>query len=161
MIFGVNYQDILDVPSLSILGNNTEDISDAIPLTPHQVRILIGVYSSEEIDSLLQTINQTLEDHTHLIEDITDITAVGSALISANTVNEQRVLLGFNEFFNATLTSIEGGYAYYGGLLIDGDWKINRFDATDYQLSIATIVENPLYTTLIDAWENRSDLIYL
>lgn len=43
MIFGVNYQDILDVPSNSILGNNTGDISDSIALTPEQVRSILGL----------------------------------------------------------------------------------------------------------------------
>ena len=55
MIFGVNYQDILDVPSNSILGNNTGDISDSIALTPEQARSILGL--SEPFDATLVAID--------------------------------------------------------------------------------------------------------
>ena len=54
MIFGVDYRDILDVPSNSILGNNTGDTSDSIALTPDQVRSILGL--SEPFDATLVAI---------------------------------------------------------------------------------------------------------
>lgn len=108
MIFGVNYQDILDVPSNSILGNNTGDISDSIALTPDQVRSIIGL----------------------------------------------------SEPFDATLATIENGFAYYGGVFQTGNWKINRYNTTTYLQSSATQANNALINNLSDAWDQRGSLNY-
>jgi hypothetical protein len=167
MIFGVDFQDVLDVPSQSLLGNNTSGVTDALALTPAQVRILIGVYSTAEINTAITAINTAitaigtaLEEHTHTLADITDISPLGAQLVAAGTINEQRILLGFAPYFDPTLVDATATHNYYGGSLIDGAWKINRYDTVAFGLKVATIANNPTRSSLAVAWTNRYILNY-
>lgn len=49
-------------------------------------------------------------------------------------------------------------YHYYGGH-VGANWKINRYDTSDYALSVADATSND-YPSLSEAWANREGLIY-
>ena len=52
----VNYDQVRQVPTETILGNNTGSTAATIALTPSQVRALCGVYSTSEVDALVGSV---------------------------------------------------------------------------------------------------------
>jgi hypothetical protein len=61
--------------------------------------------------------------------------------------------------FTASYTDSTDDYRYYGGE-IGSAWKINRYSATTFVKTSATIANNPGQASLAAAWASRLTLTY-
>ena len=103
-LFAFPYTSVLDVSANSILGNNTASPSTAIALTATQVRSLISVYTTTEVDTLLSGKANT--SHTHAASDITSGT-IDTARLGSGTADATTYLRGDQTW--ATVTAGVGG----------------------------------------------------
>lgn len=62
---------------------------------------------------------------------------------------------------SVTNTDFGTATVYYGGLQTTLDWQINRWDLATNTKTIATQANNATYTTLADAWNDRTTLTYI
>lgn len=63
---------------------------------------------------------------------------------------------------NTTLTDFDNSSVYYyGGNTDNGDWQINKWVISGNIKSIASITNNPSYTSLASAWVDRLTLNYI
>lgn len=102
--FAFPYTSVLDVSANSLLGNNTGSNASAIALTDSQVRSLISVYSTTEVDTLLSGKANT--SHTHAASDITSGT-IATSLLGSGTADNTTYLRGDQTW--ATVTAGIGG----------------------------------------------------
>ena len=103
-LFAFPYTSVLDVSANSLLGNNTASPSTAVALTATQVRSLISVYTTTEVDTLLSGKANT--SHTHAASDITSGT-IGTARLGSGTADATTYLRGDQTW--ATVTAGVGG----------------------------------------------------
>jgi hypothetical protein len=61
---------------------------------------------------------------------------------------------------SVTLTDFGSTTVYYGGLQTTLAWQINKWDLATNTKTIATEINNPTYTSLVDAFDDRLTLIY-
>jgi hypothetical protein len=61
---------------------------------------------------------------------------------------------------SVTLTDFGSTTVYYGGLQTTLAWQINKWDLATNTKTIATELNNPTYTVLADAFDDRLTLIY-
>jgi len=61
---------------------------------------------------------------------------------------------------SVTLTDFGSETVYYGGLQTTLAWQINKWDLATNTKTIATELNNPTYTVLADAFDDRLTLIY-
>jgi|GEM_PF-1859854 len=86
------YTAVLDVSANAILGNNTGSTAAAIALTATQVRTLLSVYTSAEVDTLLAGKSNT--GHVHAASDITSGVIATARLAGSGTADATTFLRG-------------------------------------------------------------------
>jgi hypothetical protein len=62
---------------------------------------------------------------------------------------------------SVTLTDFGSATVYYGGLQTTLAWQINKWDLATNTKTIATEINNPTYTSLADAWNDRLTINYI
>jgi hypothetical protein len=62
---------------------------------------------------------------------------------------------------SVTLTDFGSSTVYYGGLQTTLAWQINKWDLATNTKTIATEINNPTYTSLADAWNDRLTINYI
>jgi len=102
------YTAVLDVSANTILGNNTGSAAAAIALTATQVRTLLSVYTSAEVDTLLAAY-QPLDGDLTAIAALTT-TAFGRSLLTLADGAATRTAIG------AGTSSFSGSYGDLSGV---------------------------------------------
>jgi hypothetical protein len=62
---------------------------------------------------------------------------------------------------SVTQTDFGSSTVYYGGLQTTLAWQINKWDLATNTKTIATEINNPTYTSLADAWNDRLTINYI
>ena len=127
--------------------------------------VLTGTKIKDTYPSLIKTEDNLPVDGT--LKKLTD--GVGNELpLEASTAGIK--FTGEVDFDGATVTGIKSGELdvsltdfstsifYYGGLVDETEWQINKWD--DGVKTIANQENNPTFTNLGDAWDNKETLIY-
>ncbi|MGV6830297.1 MAG: hypothetical protein ACWA5P_01885 [bacterium] len=66
-----------------------------------------------------------------------------------------------NDFVVQDIDLANAGYYYWGGLLTDGSWQINRYNKSNLiEKTIAVVSGNSNYEVYTDAWDNKEVLTY-
>jgi len=123
-------------PSLIKVGDNTPISSIMTPLTDG-----LG-------NELPMSMNDTTVNFTGNV-DFTNATTVTGVVTQTNNLN-------------VTLTDFtDPAIYYYGGVNEDEEWQINKWDNITGTKTVANTINNPTYTTLSTAWNDKLILNYI
>ena len=96
--------------------------------------------------------SKAASSHTHTTTDISNLSDFVQDLIDASP---GRVFVT-----DAIVDTTEDDFYYYGGLL-NTAWKVNRISRLNINTKeSASVINNASFTTLSNAWTNRTSLVY-
>lgn len=126
-------------------------------VTTSSLTIQISPVLSPDIQLVVEEMDVVTVDATHQVVEVTAETDPATQVIIPREALVIQNGVGGSHFV-VSLLDIGVTTSYYGGLVDNSTWKINKWVAS--ALSVATQSNNPGVSMLSSAWTSRNSLVY-